>query len=209
MDRIQQEARNPAIYGSSSAGMPVIGASDRIGRAAMRIATVAKLAGAVFAALCCISAAQAQGVPPGSYRQSCTDSHIERGALVATCRGQHGRMTRSSLADVGRCTGDIGNNNGVLQCNYATGPARGGRGGLAGLWTSGAWVCPAAPWRASSWVCTAGSRVRSARRLRRAPLRRGSARALLPLAPGGRAPARPHGRGLRPIRAPPDRGPAA
>jgi len=91
----------------------------------MRIATVATLAGAVFAALCCISAAQAQGVPPGSYRQSCTDSHIERGALVATCRGQHGRMTRSSLADVGRCTGDIGNNNGVLQCNYATGPARG------------------------------------------------------------------------------------
>jgi hypothetical protein len=86
---------------------------------------VAAAAGAVLAALICMPPAQAQAVPPGSYRQSCTDAHIERGALVATCRGEHGRMTRTSLADVGRCTGDIGNINGVLQCNYATGPARG------------------------------------------------------------------------------------
>lgn len=86
---------------------------------------LAILAGAILAALSCMPPAQAQGVPPGSYRQSCSDAHIERGALVATCRGEHGRMTRSSLADVGRCTGDIGNLNGVLQCNYASGPARG------------------------------------------------------------------------------------
>lgn len=89
----------------------------------MKIA--ATLAGSLLTALSCIPAAQAQGVPPGSYRQSCTDVHIERGALVATCRGEHGRMNRSSLADVGRCTGDIGNVNGVLQCNYASGAARG------------------------------------------------------------------------------------
>ena len=89
----------------------------------MKIA--ATLAGALLTALSCMPAAQAQGVPPGSYRQSCTDVHIERGALVATCRGEHGRMNRSSLADVGRSTGDIGNNHGVLQCNYATGQARG------------------------------------------------------------------------------------
>ncbi|HEX6442608.1 MAG TPA: hypothetical protein VF007_10505, partial [Stellaceae bacterium] len=79
----------------------------------------ATLAGASLAAFACLTPAQAQGVPPGSYRQSCSDAHIERGALVATCRGEHGRMNRSSLADVGRCTGDIGNVNGVLQCNYA------------------------------------------------------------------------------------------
>ena len=91
----------------------------------MRIAVAATRAGAAFALLSCISAAQAQGVPPGSYRQSCTDAHIEHGALVATCRSEHGRMMRSSLAEVGRCIGDIGNTNGVLQCNYATGPARG------------------------------------------------------------------------------------
>ena len=91
----------------------------------MRIAVAALLAGALLAAVPWMSAAQVQGVPSGSYRQTCTDAHIEHGALVATCRGEHRRMTRSSLADVGRCTGDIGNNNGVLQCNYATGPAHG------------------------------------------------------------------------------------
>jgi hypothetical protein len=89
----------------------------------MKIAA-AMLTGAVLAALSSTPAAQAQGVPPGSYQQSCTDAHIERGALVATCRGERGRVQRSALADVGRCTGDIGNNNGVLQCNYANGPAR-------------------------------------------------------------------------------------
>ena len=93
---------------------------------------LAILAGGVLAALTCTPPARAQGVPPGSYRQSCSDAHIERGALVATCRGEHGRMARSSLADVGRCTGDIGNNNGVLQCNYATGPARGTAQALPG-----------------------------------------------------------------------------
>ena len=90
----------------------------------MKIA-FAVLAGAFVAGLSWATAAQAQGVPPGSYRQSCTDARIERGALVATCRAQHGQVQRSSLADVNRCTGDIGNNNGVLQCNYATGPAAG------------------------------------------------------------------------------------
>jgi hypothetical protein len=105
------------------ASIAVIGALNRTGRTAMKT-VLATLAGAMLAALSCMPA-QAQGVPPGSYRQSCSDAHIERGALVATCRGEHGGMTRSSLADVGRCTGDIGNNNGVLQCNYASGPARG------------------------------------------------------------------------------------
>ena len=89
----------------------------------MKTAIIA-LAGLALAGLACPQPAQAQGVPPGSYRQSCTDVHIERGALVATCRGEHGRTTRSALADVGRCVGDIGNINGVLQCNYPNGQAR-------------------------------------------------------------------------------------
>jgi hypothetical protein len=90
----------------------------------MRIAS-AMLAGAVIAGLSWLSPAQAQGMPPGSYQQSCTDAHIERGALVANCRSEHGRMQRSVLADVGRCTGDIGNINGALQCNGAGGQMRG------------------------------------------------------------------------------------
>jgi hypothetical protein len=85
----------------------------------------AALAAATIAGLSWISAAQAQGVPPGSYRQSCSDARIEGGALVATCRTAHGAMQRTALPAVNRCAGDIGNNNGVLQCNTAGGPMQG------------------------------------------------------------------------------------
>src|SRR3954465_13967384 len=90
----------------------------------MRIATAA-LAGAMIAGLSWTSAAQAQGVPPGSYRQSCSDARIEGGALVATCRTANGAGQRTALPAVNRCIGDIGNNNGVLSCNTAGGPMHG------------------------------------------------------------------------------------
>ena len=65
--------------------------------------------------------ASAQGVPGGSYLQSCTDIGVRGNALAATCQARDGRPMRNELVGVGRCVGDIGNNNGVLQCN-----ARGG-----------------------------------------------------------------------------------
>src|SRR5436309_2775882 len=97
----------------------------------------AALAGAMIAGLSWISAAEAQGVPPGSYRQSCSDPRIEGGALVATCQAGRGRVQRTVLPTVNRCIGDIGNNNGVLNCNTASGlmsgsvqgPARGAEPG--------------------------------------------------------------------------------
>jgi hypothetical protein len=74
----------------------------------------------------CSGSAQAQGTPQGSYLQTCTDVRIEGNALSATCRGTGNRKQRSSLAGFQRCAGDIGNNNGVLQCNFADGsPGRG------------------------------------------------------------------------------------
>lgn len=85
----------------------------------------AALAAATIAGLSWISAAQAQGVPGGSYRQSCSDARIEGGALVATCRVPGGGAQRTALPGVNRCTGDIGNINGVLQCNSAGGPMQG------------------------------------------------------------------------------------
>ena len=85
----------------------------------------AALAAAIIAGLSWISVAQAQGVPPGSYRQSCGDARIEGGALVATCRTAHGTMQRTALPAVNRCSGDIGNINGVLNCNTAGGPMQG------------------------------------------------------------------------------------
>src|SRR5919206_1688472 len=85
----------------------------------------AVLAAATIAGLSWMSAAQAQGLPGGSYRQSCSDPRIEGGALVATCRTANGAMQRTALPGVNRCIGDIGNNNGVLQCNSTGGPSPG------------------------------------------------------------------------------------
>jgi hypothetical protein len=67
--------------------------------------------------------AEAQRMPQGSYLQSCDGARIEGNTLVARCRTADGREQRSALATVNRCVGDIGNNNGQLQCNYG-GPGR-------------------------------------------------------------------------------------
>ena len=88
----------------------------------MKTAIVA-LAGLALAGIACAMPAQAQGVPRGSYLRSCTDVRVEGDTLVARCRRADGREERTALRDVGRCVGDIGNNNGNLQCSYG-GPPR-------------------------------------------------------------------------------------
>jgi hypothetical protein len=65
--------------------------------------------------------AQAQGVPQGTYLQSCSDVGLQGDSLVATCRRGDGLEVRSVLAAVRRCASDIGNRNGRLQCAYAGG----------------------------------------------------------------------------------------
>jgi hypothetical protein len=80
------------------------------------------LAGLLLAGMAWVQPAAAQNVPPGSYLQSCFRAFVEGDRLVAVCRRADGREQRTSLPDVLRCVGDIGNNNGNLQCNYAGGP---------------------------------------------------------------------------------------
>ncbi len=58
----------------------------------------------------------ARPLPGGSYQQSCGNIGLNGNTLVATCRTMKGRMQRTSLANVDRCVGDIGNNNGQLNC---------------------------------------------------------------------------------------------
>src|SRR5580765_3398739 len=69
--------------------------------------------------------AAAQGIPQGSYVRSCTGARIDGDTLIARCRTVDGREQRSALATVNRCVGDIGNNNGQLQCTYGGGRAQG------------------------------------------------------------------------------------
>jgi hypothetical protein len=89
---------------------------------------LAGLAGVLLAGMAWAQPAAAQGLPQGSYLRSCTGATLQGDTLVATCRRADGREQRTSLADVRRCTGDIGNNGGNLQCNgggRAAGPAPG------------------------------------------------------------------------------------
>ena len=70
----------------------------------------AALAGLAFAAY-------AQGLPPGSYQQSCRDFRMQGGTLTAVCRRANGRGDHLTALNVAHCVGDIGNNNGQLVCN--------------------------------------------------------------------------------------------
>jgi CVNH domain len=84
---------------------------------------IATLAGVLMATIAWVQPAAAQGLPQGSYLRSCNGAALHGDALVATCRRADGREQRTSLADVRRCVGDIGNNNGNLQCSYGGGHA--------------------------------------------------------------------------------------
>ena len=60
-----------------------------------------------------VQPADAQSTPQGSYRSSCTDARVEDRTV---CRLADRREQRTSLTDVNRCVGDIGNDNGALTC---------------------------------------------------------------------------------------------
>lgn len=62
-----------------------------------------------------------QGLPQGSYRQSCRNTRMEgRDLLVAECRRQNGNY-RTTRLDIDECRGrDIANDNGHLQCGGRT-----------------------------------------------------------------------------------------
>ena len=106
----------------------------------MKIA-LAAVAGLLLAGVSWSPPAQAQGIPQGSYLKSCTDARVQGDTLTARCRRADGREEHSSLAGVNRCTGDIGNNNGSLQCNSRGGPAPAAqgerRGGEPGVGSGG------------------------------------------------------------------------
>ena len=73
------------------------------------------LFGAVaLAGLSC--SAHAQVPPGGSYQQSCRNIQMQGATLTAVCRTMDGRAVQTALGVAG-CVGDIGNNNGQLQCN--------------------------------------------------------------------------------------------
>ena len=82
----------------------------------MKKAALVGLAGVLLAAIGWPQPGGAQGVPPGSYLSTCGNVDLRGNTLAATCRRAGGGQLRTALVGVSQCAGDIGNNNGVLQC---------------------------------------------------------------------------------------------
>jgi hypothetical protein len=59
---------------------------------------------------------KAQQRPSGSYQQTCRNIEVRGSTLYADCQDTGGGWQSAQLSDFPRCTGEIGNNNGILQC---------------------------------------------------------------------------------------------
>ncbi|HEY1527786.1 MAG TPA: CVNH domain-containing protein [Candidatus Angelobacter sp.] len=61
----------------------------------------------------------AQGIPQGSYQQTCNNVAVNGNVLTANCRDGHGNWISAQLPDIQRCNSDIVNDNGALRCTSA------------------------------------------------------------------------------------------
>jgi CVNH domain len=61
----------------------------------------------------------AQGIPQGSYQQTCNNVAVNGNVLSANCQDSHGNWINAQLPDVQRCGSDITNDNGALRCAAA------------------------------------------------------------------------------------------
>lgn len=65
--------------------------------------------------------AQAQGVPSGSYTETCSNIQMDGRTLQANCKRFDGSMNKTELPFANSCVGTISNVNGVLACTGPTG----------------------------------------------------------------------------------------
>jgi len=70
--------------------------------------------------------AAAQGLPGGSYQQTCRNIGVSGSRLHATCQDGNGNWQTTEISDYQRCSSEIVNTNGTLQCNTTAGYNNGG-----------------------------------------------------------------------------------
>jgi len=67
----------------------------------------------------------ADNLPRGSYRETCRDIRVRGDSLSARCQTINGGWNRTGLNDIGRCIGEIVNDDGNLRCGRRPWQARG------------------------------------------------------------------------------------
>jgi CVNH domain-containing protein len=60
-----------------------------------------------------------EGVPAGSYQQTCTDISVKNGNLYAKCQDAKGKAHSARLSHYEKCDGEIINKKGSLECSHA------------------------------------------------------------------------------------------
>ncbi len=80
---------------------------------------------AVTAILCTPGTSKAQGIPPGSYHDTCKDVSLNGDTLNAQCRSNAGHWHATAIHQFARCVGDITNNDGNLRCEKGGQPPAG------------------------------------------------------------------------------------
>jgi hypothetical protein len=91
----------------------------------MRYTTALKVAALALSLGGAAIACQAQQVPGGSYQQTCRDIGVRGSTLRATCKDEGGNWRNTELSDFQRCSGEIQNLNGNLQCTGGNGYGNG------------------------------------------------------------------------------------
>jgi hypothetical protein len=76
----------------------------------------AALCAAAIAIAISAAPAVAQGLPQGSYLDTCTNVRVAANELLATCRMQNQTQNETALANPFNCQGWISNQNGTLVC---------------------------------------------------------------------------------------------
>lgn len=66
-----------------------------------------------------------EGIPPGSYRESCRDIRVRGNSLEAVCMDAAGSWRQTYLDGFERCSSDVTNENGRLTCARNVPPPKG------------------------------------------------------------------------------------
>jgi CVNH domain len=85
----------------------------------MRYLTTFGAAALAVAFLNCGAPCAAQAVPSGSYQQTCRNIDARGSTLYASCENTSGGWQSTQLRDFQRCSGEIQNINGSLQCSVS------------------------------------------------------------------------------------------